>query len=260
MNSLDIREFLIKYTNTDIIYIPNPGNVGDTIIVYGTIQIFNELNLRWSIGNINQVYTGKTLFYGGGGNLVGIYKTAYWFLEKNKDNNNIVILPHTIKDENELIKSFSRKIIVICREMVSYNYVYNLHRYKKNVFLSKDMAFYINVPSELKNKQGNGTGNCFRTDSETNGIIDIPSDNNDISLTLLNEGNTSIISVINDLTISFFEYISNYEIINTDRLHVAIAATLLNKKVNVYRNSYYKVQAIFDFSIKNNFTNTKLIE
>ncbi len=250
----------MKYIDTDIIYIPNPGNVGDSIIVYGTIQIFNELNLRWSIGNINEVYTGKTLFYAGGGNLVGIYKCAYWFLEKNKDNNKIVILPHTIKDEDMLIKSFSKDIIVICRELVSYNYVYNLHAFKENVFLSKDMAFYINIPSEFKDKKGNGIGNCFRRDSETNGIINIPSDNNDISLTLLKEGNTSIISVINESTMSFFEYISNYEIINTDRLHIAIAATLLNKKVNLYRNNYYKVQAIFDFSIKNNFPNTKLIE
>ena len=260
MVELDIKEFLVKYIDTDIIYIPNPGNAGDTLIAYGTNQIFNELKLKWSFGDINKIYTGKTLFYAGGGNLVGIYKHAYNFLSKNKDANQIVILPHTIKDEDNLIKSFSKDIIVICREHTSYDYVKRLHPVKDNVFLSKDMAFYIDIPNQFKNINGVGIANCIRRDKESTKKNTISSDNNDISLTLIKAGNTSNISVINDVSMSFFNYISKFEVINTDRLHVAIAASLLNKQVKLHVNNYYKVKSVFDFTIKNSFPNTKLIE
>ena len=43
MEIKDIRLFLSNYLNQEIIYIPNPGNAGDSLIVFGTIQIFYEL-------------------------------------------------------------------------------------------------------------------------------------------------------------------------------------------------------------------------
>jgi exopolysaccharide biosynthesis predicted pyruvyltransferase EpsI len=44
--------------------------------------------------------------------------------------------------------------------------------------------------------------------------------------------------------------LKQYEEINTDRLHLAISATLLGKKVNLFPNSYYKNKAVFDYSLK----------
>ena len=52
-----------------------------------------------------------------------------------------------------------------------------------------------------------------------------------------------------------FNYISNYEIVNTNRLHIGIAGCLIGKKVNFYKNSYYKNKASYEFSIKNKFKN-----
>lgn len=252
---LDIRHFLSRFLDRHIIYIPNPGNAGDSIIVYGTMQLFNELQLDWEMGDINKKYENELLFYAGGGNLVGIYKDAYNFLLKNKDNNEIVILPHTIKDEDDLIRSFGKNITVFCREIPSYNYVKELHPFKDNVFLSKDMAFYINLPTELKNIEGNGTANCFRQDSESTRKHIISSDNNDISSTLVINGNTSDSQLIDKVSMSFFDYISKFKVIKTDRLHIAIASALLGKTVNLHSNSYYKIKSIFEYSMKDTFPN-----
>jgi len=260
MEYTDIKEFLRDYIGKEIVYVPNAGNAGDTLIAYGTIQVLNELGIVWTMGHYSNTFCDKVIIYGGGGNLVRIYRTAYDFLIKNKDSNEIVILPHTIKDEDELIESFDNKIKVFCREVKSYEYVKRLHPIKDNVFLSKDMAFYIKVPDSIKNVSGTGTANCMRTDRESTKKYEILEDNNDISHTLNREGNTSDINVINSITSKFFEYLSMYETINTDRLHVGILASLLGKKVNMYDNTYYKLRAVYEYSIKDKFPNTVMLD
>ena len=59
--------------------------------------------------------------------------------------------------------------------------------------------------------------------------------------------------------IIFLDKVSEYEYVNTDRLHGSIAGSLLNKKVKLYPNNYYKNKEVFKYSIKNNLKNTKFI-
>ena len=160
----DIKNFLEKYKNKKIIYIPNPGNAGDSLIAYGTIQTFDKIGLNYEIGNIDEKYNNEILFFAGGGNLVGLYSDCKKFILNNKNNNEIVILPHTIKDEDELLKSLDDNIKIICREKKSFDYVSSLIKNKQNVFLSKDMAFYIDNIDEYKNKNGKGVCNAYRKD------------------------------------------------------------------------------------------------
>jgi hypothetical protein len=49
-----IIDILNKYKNNNIIYIPNPGNAGDSLIVLGTINIFDKLGLNYTIGDKNK--------------------------------------------------------------------------------------------------------------------------------------------------------------------------------------------------------------
>lgn len=258
MEIKDIRLFLSNYLNQEIIYIPNPGNAGDSLIAFGTIQIFNELGLNWKIGDINVEYHDQILFYAGGGNLVGLYGNCRDFIKKNKNDNKIIILPHTIKSEDNLLSMLNDNIIIFCREKTSYNYVLKVFRHKKNVYLSKDMAFYINNLDEYKIKKSYGVCNAYRTDDEKTNIK-IPQDNNDLSLTLNKWGNTTRINVIKDVSLSVFNHLSKFETINTNRLHIAIAGSLLDKKVNFYRNSYYKNKSVFEYSINNIYKNTKFL-
>jgi GR25 family glycosyltransferase involved in LPS biosynthesis/exopolysaccharide biosynthesis predicted pyruvyltransferase EpsI len=254
---LDIKKFLQNYQNKEIIYIPNPGNAGDSLIVYGTLQCFDDIKLNYIFGDINKKYNNKILFFGGGGNLVGLYSDCKKFILNNKDNNKIVLLPHTVKDEDELLKNLNNNVIIFCRERISYNYVKNKVKNPDNIYLSKDMAFYIR-DLDIYKKQGNGELNCYRTDVEKTNLK-IPENNIDLSNALNKTGNTNDPNVVKQVSLSVFDYLSNYDIINTNRLHMAISGSLLGKNVNFYGNSYYKNSSIYDYSLKNNFPKTRFI-
>jgi exopolysaccharide biosynthesis predicted pyruvyltransferase EpsI len=255
-NEIDIYEFLSDYKDKNIIYIPNPGNAGDQLIAYTTIQIFQEININFTFGNIKTVYKNKILFYGGGGNLIGIYKDCYKFLVHNMyTGNHIVLLPHTVKDEDDIIRSLGDNVKIICRELVSYKYVYSIIKNKSNVYLSRDLAFHV---KGMCIEVGKGTCNVFRNDTEKT-CVKIPKDNVDLSEKLYKIINDNNIEILKEVSMSIFKYLSDYEIINTNRLHIAIAGSLLNKKVNFYNNSYYKNRAVYEYSMKE-FKNTTFCE
>ena len=262
MEKNNIRDFLKNYLNKKIIYIPNPGNAGDSLIALGTFFLFNSIGIDFEIGNINQTYVNKILFYAGGGNLVGIYKSCKKFILNNQEKNEIVVLPHTINKEDKLIQNLNENVTLLCREMYSYEYVKKHIKNKNSVFVFKDMALHIDA-QYLKHfqKKGHGSCNCFRLDGERTSIK-IPNNNNDISQTLRQgiSNNTSNLNVIHETCKKVFNYLADYEEINTNRLHVAIAGLLLNKKVNLYPNSYWKNKAIYEYSIKDKYSNIKFIE
>ena len=100
-----------------------------------------------------------------------------------------------------------------------------------------------------------GICNAYRTDREKTNIK-IPEDNRDLSIILNKPGNTNKINIIKDVSLSIFDHLSKFKTINTNRLHIAIAGTLLDKNVNFYRNSYYKNKSVFEYSINNIYKNT----
>jgi exopolysaccharide biosynthesis predicted pyruvyltransferase EpsI len=255
---------ITKYLKTHIkkcIYIPNPGNAGDSLIALGTIEILKACDVEYSIGHYTKQYRNETLIYGGGGNLVNLYKNCEIFLNNNSLNNNITILPHTIKDVDQLLRKpeIKNNVTFFCREYISYDYVKN---FTSNVYIDHDSAFFIpdSFFSKFIDKEPSlDIAYCFRADLEKTNVA-IPRTNKDISIALninnwTKDPNT-IISVCNNM----FEYISNYKEIHTNRLHVSIAASLLGKKCYLYSNSYFKNKAIYEFSIKEKFPNTYFID
>lgn len=262
-NYVEMNEFIEKYKNIkNIIFVPNPGNAGDSIIAYSTIKIFDKFNINYIIGNHLNKYKNKTIFYGGGGNLIGIYNNCKTFLNNNMDlslNNQIIILPHTIKSEDLLLTKMNNNIKIICREPISYNYVKQYFKHLDNLYLSHDMAFYLDLSSKISlDISKNNILNCFRNDKEKT-TINIPNDNKDLSLIFKTKFSTKNNIIIEKISNNFINEISKYNIINTNRLHVAIIASLLNKNVNFYSNNYYKNEAIYNFSILNKYKLTKLI-
>ena len=257
---IDLEDFLQKFIGKKIILIPNPGNAGDSIIALGTIHLFKKIGIDYIIGDIEKIYHNCEIMYGGGGNLIGIYNNCKNFLVRNCTNNKITILPHTIKDINSLFKTqkILENVTFICRELKSYNYVKN---FTKNTFLSKDMAFYINkeyLQKFIKNPS-NETAYCYRVDTEKT-KIKIPESNKDISKLCSRKGNTTIPNIIEKTCNDFFNFLSDYKIIHTNRLHIAIAACLLEKEVYIHSNSYYKVEEVYNFSIKDKYINSHFIK
>ena len=109
----------------------------------------------------------------------------------------------------------------------------------------------------FKVKTRSKTLNAFRVDVEKTNIA-IPEDNLDISDLFELSSCQADLALL--ATHRFLAYINQFEVINTNRLHVAIAATLLGKRVNLYGNNYFKIKAIYDYSLLNRFSNVKWME
>jgi exopolysaccharide biosynthesis predicted pyruvyltransferase EpsI len=55
-------------------------------------------------------------------------------------------------------------------------------------------------------------------------------------------------------------YIDLYDEVGTNRLHVAIGAALLGKRVRFHPNSYFKNRAVYEFSMADRFPDVEWVE
>ncbi|MGJ8694439.1 MAG: polysaccharide pyruvyl transferase family protein [Thalassotalea sp.] len=303
MNEINIDDYLSQYREHKLCYIPNPGNAGDNIIAAGTLQRFKRLGLDYRLVDRHRLaLNNEIVFYSGGGNLGKMSNFSVSCLSRiHKNVQKLVILPHTIKDISPLLLEFGANTDIICRELVSYQYV-SKSGTKANVYLAHDMALGL-APSELLSfdlglfkkiqqcllyvacklhlstkqaptkhgllslfnnkaemiiaeKKHTSILNAYRTDGEKTNIK-LPADNVDLSEELAIGVETETLTFLG--AARFLRVINEFETINTNRLHVAVAATLLGKNVNFFANNYFKCKAVYDYSLTN-FSNLKFIE
>lgn len=291
MPFIDIKKYLqTQVCHNDVYYYPNPGNAGDSLLAYATFDLFRKLGIQYRLINKKSFDPrGKTIIYGGGGNLVTYYSQARDFIQAyHRDAKKFIILPHTLAGNEDLLNKFNENVDIIAREEVSYNHVKS-NAPKANIFLAHDLALGLNVQKTLSDPplplkvvfvnvqlpvrifvQSNyvqmkclaqqllsnraKTLNCFRIDQEKSNI-DIPDDNLDISSIFAYGTDTEMKAFYGSYRL--LKFISHYNEIRTNRLHVAIAGGLLGKEVSLYPNSYYKCEAVYNFSIKGHFPNVR---
>jgi exopolysaccharide biosynthesis predicted pyruvyltransferase EpsI len=283
---MSIKDFLEKYSKEHIFYKPNNGNGGDSLIALGAFTLFKQMNIKYTIINDQTDITNQIVFYAGGGNLVKEYSQAFDFISSNHERvKELILLPHTINDNAELVKTLGKNTTLLCREKVTYKYIQDLNP-QCNYFLIEDLAFSLAIP-ELKKQfktniipilsnkhvlkmfryQGQVFSpimnvlfgkelNTFRIDHEKT-EINKPNDNLDLSLLILYDGNMSDEHLVEQNVVDILSVINKYNIVNTNRLHVCIGAALLGKQVNFYPNSYYKNESIFLMSLKDKFPNVR---
>lgn len=255
-----IEDLLIQYQDQLIDFIPNNGNIGDIFIYASTLYLFDKYNIKYNIKYGLPDDGGDVLFVGGGGNLVDDYD---WLLPKLESIHNnykrIIILPHTINGEKvkNIFSLFRENVIVLVREKYSYEYLNSFYKHLENIYLCKDLAF--NFPcSDYAKIPCNGVLNAYRVDGERTDII-IPKENIDLSdeIDIGKEYSYQFweLDYWQEFLETFLTYIARYKIINTNRLHVAIAGSLMGRIVNFFPNSYYKNQGVYEFSLIN-FANT----
>lgn len=238
MKEFDLKIFLKRFEGSCVDFFRFPGNYGDSLIWHGTMNLLSELDIRIINVDINTEKINDVLLIDGGGNFVDYYGDVHDFIrQKHGQYKEIVFLPHTIfgSKQVELLSQFKKNVTIFCREKESMKFVESYAK-KCQVFLWHDCAFY----NKFENL-GKGTGvlNAFRSDIESI-VKQLPESNIDISY---NGYATKPLA-------EFLTAIANFEQVNTDRLHVAIAAVLLGKKVILYPNSYFKNKAVFDYSLK----------
>lgn len=295
-----VKQFLASLPKDEVIfYRPNPGNAGDALIASGAFKLFKESGLNIEVLDpLNFDARGKIVIYGGGGNLVGIYSAARdFFLQHHKTAKQFILLPHTITENEDLLKNLGSNVTLFARERVSYEHI-KKHALNANLFLDHDLAVHLNpeiilnspvigFPRALSlkvfyklcrsqkarhipsvNKMFNNSlfeissyfskdkksANFFRDDVER--LFDnLPEDNADLSD--IYEYGTRNEYLIQYTTNRLMKYINQFSKVRTDRLHVCIAAALLNKEVEFYPNSYFKCRAVYEHSLKDKFKNVK---
>ena len=218
----------------DLTFVRGPGNIGDHLIWAGTRellsgQIYREVGLDQVAGE-----RGHTAVITGGGAFCGLYNWMLRLLPVVELRfERVVVLPQSFDlTDDGVRRCLSRSSATIfAREMTSFEAITPLC----DARLACDCAFFFDFAPFIRD--GDGVLNAFRTDLEATGLVPLPAGNNDISATAA------------DLA-EWIETIASHATVRTDRAHVMIAAALLGKQVQWAPNSYHKVSAIADYSLR----------
>lgn len=274
MNSRWLRQYeaielLREFRNTEVLYLPNSGNAGDSLISTATMQAFRRLNISYQPITLDANVDGRIVILGGGGNFIPLYATIRNALVRFAGRaKRIILLPHTIRGNEDLIPDLPASTLLICREIPSYDHVINVNP-RCEVALAHDMAFHLDPEELLINDPdaaefqsvflgkltdaGVTTADIarrpemrfFRLDGESTG----KHGGGDIDISSLFEfgvwpRNSEKSSWC------FLEAIRISRAVITDRLHVGIASAILGKPCQLHDNSYGKNREVFRHSLR----------
>lgn len=280
----DLLGFFEKLSTVDegkIYYYPNNGNAGDALINMGFYTLAAKYNLNYELISydlIHKIKDGDYVLVAGGGCLVPEWDSTPKFVRAINQlliKVKLVILPHSIREVDEIITNLPDNTIIFCREKYSYDYCCSKSN-ASEVYLDDDIAFFTDLnifkkPNSPDFKLNINYKNiirkifiyyhkifsikrniifAMRTDKESNDKINVKRILiNDFSLVSsfgAGEYQESLYS-----SREFLNLINLYDEIHTDRLHVSIGAALLGKKVIIYNNGYYKCKGVYEKSMKN---------
>jgi len=217
-------------------YFANPGNWGDALIRHGTLTFFHDIGLEYqelrsAASYCRALRSGGTLVYGGGGGWCKYWNHSTVCVRLFRMRFHVVVLPSTYEKPYAIPNT-----TFFCRDR------FESKENMLDAVFCHDMAFYI---GRMSVPGGEGIGHFFRTDQESRNRKAVPPGNNDLS----EEGNR-----FSDVG-PFIEAIARFSVVRTDRLHVAIAASLLGREVHLYPGAYFKNRAVYLSSMRGRFDN-----
>ena len=160
-----LKAVMEKISDEKVLYCPNPGNAGDSAIATATYQLFDKFGVRYHCVEWNDDFdaTEKIVVYGGGGNLVEKYPQARAFLERHHESaKHLVLLPHTIQGNTELLNGFGDNTILFCRERRSFETARE-HTDGPKIYLEDDLAFGLEPQALIGEEPFNGSEAIKRT-------------------------------------------------------------------------------------------------
>lgn len=277
---LELRNCLSSFRDERFVFIPNAGNAGDNLINLGSYRFFDRIGLQYELGNFEQIYPDRVIICGGGGALVPHFSGSDEFLRKNHPVcKAMVLLPHTVRTYSDMISEMDERCHLFVREENSYNFVAS-HITRANLYQSHDMAFMLDVPyirnlnwhvSALLHKGllrpwivmllkfgmiaklKGPTLHAIRDDIEGQ-IAPTHPQNIDLSR-MFATGDMDFPHCANAAK-ALSTVIQAFQSVETDRLHIAILATILGLQVQMYDNNYGKNYDVFNNSIDGYFRNT----
>ena len=275
----DVEACLRQYSGQEILYCPTPGNGGDSLISCGAFFAFDRLQIKERTIELDADVTGRVVVIGGGGNLVPMYREARRAIERfSHKAKNIIVLPHTIRNQDELIGSLAENVIFFCRDCDSFDYVKSL-KPRFDLRLGHDMCFHIDPEALLESErtklsvsetwssflERNGFTveslrnkaalNCFRNDAESKqNRFKSDLDLSTVFSFGVNRHYAFAASWCMLKTMSLIQHIS------TDRLHVGLGSALIGTECTLFDNSYGKNRAVFTHSLQGRFSSVEFAD
>ncbi len=297
---IDVSQYILSLLKNlkHFYFYPNNGNLGDVAIAESEYQLFEKEKLSykvWDAYSNNLMPTEDfNLVYGGGGLFV-----KYWNYKKvielfnNQHLKQVIILPSSFWECDDLIDIFDERFIVFCREKKSYDYCCNRNKRAK-FYLDNDMAFSLSLNKDNKfifNKTSDEIKGIYKgvyqsytrvMNNLQRSLIsntEIIGDGVRLGYFLRNDAEKVVehhfenivdISrfacspctdrgVVHLLSSLFYQAINTVDAIITDRLHVGIIASLLGKRVVLLDNSYGKISGVYNHTM-NKRPNIKLVD
>lgn len=227
-------EILKDFAKGSIVYLYRHRcgcNVGDALIYASTIELLREARVEYREADFtNPVISESKIAVVGGGALNWLYQEEQLLMKHVNGRNEWLFMPCSIEGCVEFIQRIIQSPhLIISREHFTLNY---LNKKGANVVDGEDTAFFY---SKYSPKKGEGTLQVYRRDVERSGRFQ-PSIND--------------IAITSDGIKDFLQIINKYASVTTDRLHVAIAATMLGKQVTIRPGRLNKQCGIWERSLR----------
>jgi exopolysaccharide biosynthesis predicted pyruvyltransferase EpsI len=288
VNLNNVEVLLRDFVGKDVIFKPNPGNAGDSVIACAEYLMFDKLGLsvkEYDQATEAEIANCDLLIYGGGGNLVGLYQNAAQCISAwHQRVSRLVLLPHTVRGHEGLVQSLGSNVTVFCREAESLAYV-KAQNPALDVRFEHDMAFSLPMDEvlaraaslgflpaapwnlrgikrrvraliyDLSSRWARHDLYAFRGDAEGTGRVGRL--NIDVSQAFSADDMSR--SSCLETTVFMAQFLNRYEVIHTDRLHVCIVSALLGKKVFFHDNNYGKNRSVHAATMLKNFPKIELM-
>ena len=271
----------------DVVYYPNPGNAGDALIATATWQCFDRVGTRPRVTRPEDFPRHGKIVLGGGGNLVPPYRFIADALQVSLDKQvgRCLLLPHTVRDNEALLNRLDDRFTLLCRDQLSLAHV-RQHAPQAHSQLVDDMALGLDIPALRQRTQSlrhhlsllvdrpwikrrkkwkralarqhpdaSGRLEILRADAEANTERPELRDKDlmDFYLTRCEKR-----AGCDQVSMDLINLLGSVKSVRTDRLHVALPATLLGLQVEILDNNYGKLSIVWKTSLEGRYPNATL--
>ncbi|WP_146503665.1 polysaccharide pyruvyl transferase family protein [Rubinisphaera italica] len=232
-------------------WIPNPGNAGDGLITAGTRMLFEQSGLDYHQTSRFCVEPGIPIVYGGGGGWCKAFDIgAVIVSEVANKAGSVIVLPSTFEAERLQQIAHLPHLYLYGRDHHSVKIATQLNL---ECSYAPDLAFFCPLPV-IPQCGGKGTLAAFRKD--VIGTTHAPSVKTlqaDTWVDLSRKGD-------HNSRDRLLTKVCQYDCVHTDRLHVAIAATISGCDTYIYPNGdrYHKNLELYRSTLSK-FRNCQLV-
>lgn len=269
---LQALEFAKSYRR--VFFRPNPGNAGDSLINVGFYTCAERCGLEYveitDDFDYSALGSDDLVILSGGGNIVPYWEAgSELIVELTKYDFPLLLMPQSVEGREDILRLLRSKDTLFLREAYSFEYARSLGL-ECAIYLDHDLAFSVDVDEVLTGfsfpplKRKNlrkvlyilfhyfrsryiSNLKAFRTDKESRFSGRKRKINDISSLAKFGTGSRGL-----NYCSSYWmlKILSWYEVVETDRLHVFVACSLLGKQVVLHSNSYHKIEGVYNYSVK----------